>query len=178
MSKYEFCILTDDNDIIEYEKGLYQSYSQKDSDGWIFNNYKIIDNCRLQPNINYNDLVVYGYKDNDRLIAGSAINYNMNSKMQLEEMGFKIENKEKKFCEGINLFATVDMTENLMLVVGDFHDMIVRDIKKRGVDFIYGTCEDKIKGMYSIFGWDILYSIELKNVKEFLMIFDIKNNNF
>ena len=178
MKNYEFCILTNDEDIIEYEKGLYDSYSQKDADGWIFNNYEMIDNCRLKPNIDYKDLVVYGYKDKNKLIAGAAINYNMAGTLQLEQMGFKIEKTDKKFCEGLNLFATIDMSENLMLTVGDFHDLIVKDIKNRGVEIVYGTCEDEIKGMYSIFGWDIMYCINLENVKEFLMIFDIKNNNF
>lgn len=76
MEEYEFCILTDEKDIIEYEKKLYNDFSKRSPYRWIAKNHQMIDNCRLKSKISYEDQTVYGIKKEGQLIAGASINFN------------------------------------------------------------------------------------------------------
>ena len=74
---YQFCILTNKKDIIEYEKQLFNAFSKRSPDGWVMSNYEIIDGERLRSKcFTYEDQLISIVKHNDEIIAGNAVNLN------------------------------------------------------------------------------------------------------
>ena len=105
---YEFYILdtNSENDIVEYEKGLFKAFLKRSPGGWVSKHYTVIDNSRFRPKeLSYIDLKVYGAKKNHVLIAASAVNFN-NKNCFYEKKGFKIpeDNKNMKIVEGLNMY--------------------------------------------------------------------------
>lgn len=169
----KFCILTDEKDIIEQEKKLFDTYMKKNQSGWVVNNYIKIDNCRLRAKIPYNDQTVYAVKKNDDIIAGGALNFNI-SKFMLKEMGFEIDKNIENACEGINLYATDDIKgDDVFKVFSEFINFIINDLKKRKIYTVYGTCERHMKAMYSLLGFQILDKKIVQGIKQYFMIYKI-----
>ena len=50
---YEFCVLTEEKDIIEYEKGAYEAFLKSESLEWIKENFQIINNNQLKSSVPY-----------------------------------------------------------------------------------------------------------------------------
>ena len=95
MSNIEYCILKSEEEIIEYEKGLYKAFVERDPNSWVSRNYEKIDNYRLRSKIiQYSDQDIFAAKYNKKIMAANSVNYNMTKKLQLEEMGFSYDGKE------------------------------------------------------------------------------------
>jgi hypothetical protein len=174
MENYEFCILKDEKDIIEYEKGLYDAFIKKDPDGWVSKNYDIINNCRLRSKISYSYQTIYAVKINDEIIACGAVNFNPDM-LQLEKMGFIIQkNISDKICEGINLFISRDMGDQTIGILGGLNSYIFDDLKKRGITIAYGTCSRKLKALYTIYGFEVIDRKIIEEDKKLLLRYLIK----
>ena len=72
MEDYKFCILTEEKDIIDFEKGLFNAFKD---DSWILSKYQIFDNNRLKPFIPYNELLIMGLKKENELIGFGSMNF-------------------------------------------------------------------------------------------------------
>ena len=106
MSEYEYSILNTNNEheLIEYERELYKAFKNND---WVMTNYQLIDGNRLRSKtLTYADIEVCLVKNDNKIIIGSAVNYNMDKILQLEEEGFDIDKSTKNFCEGLIFFTT------------------------------------------------------------------------
>lgn len=95
-NEYEFYQLKSEKDLISHEKLLYDSFIVRTPDKWIMNNYKIINNNRLQAPNDYCDLVIYGLKINDEIFSTFVMNKNNLKELQLENIGFLIPEYIKK----------------------------------------------------------------------------------
>ena len=121
MGKYQFCILNDNNDIIEYEKLLFQYYG-KNLKNWITKNFEIIDG-RLRAPISYSDKLVFAVKKDNKIVSGMGAHINPNNQFFCEKIGFYIE-KNENTCEGLTAFVTDDEIWNIDLFIYDFVEYI------------------------------------------------------
>ena len=81
MPDYEFCILKDNKDIIEYEKGLYKAFTKITLSEWREKNYKLIDGNRYKCNIEYEDQVLYAIKEDNKVVLALSVQVNFKDKM-------------------------------------------------------------------------------------------------
>ena len=50
---YEKLNVEIENEVIEYEKALYNAFMDRNPNNWLVNNYELIDNCRFRSKIPY-----------------------------------------------------------------------------------------------------------------------------
>ena len=174
MSEIEYCILTDEKDIIEYEKKLYESFTKKDPDGWVVNNYELIDGCRLRSKtIPIENQVFCVAKKESTIIAGMSGNLKCEGKLQLEEMGFKIKRDEGKFCEGLTLYNANEMSDKLIYIFDKLMNIITENLKRMKIYTIYATCSDLLVNMYNLFGFEMIDIKNVSGIKKYLMKYNI-----
>ena len=173
MSEYEYCILDTNNEdeLIEYEKELFDSFSKLDPDGWVMNNYQIINGNRLRSKtLTYEDIEVYLVKNYCKILIGSSVNYNVNKKLQLEIMGFYLDKKIKNFCEGLIFFTTEQAKNHDFLKIStNLFEFIKKKLLKKNIKTVYGTCSRKLKAMYSLLGYEVIDKLVVNNEKKLLM---------
>jgi|GEM_PF-1695885 len=180
MKDYEFSILTNEKDIIEYEKKMYSVYQKKNPDSWVLKHGEIIDNCRLRPKIEYDKLIIYQGKYKGELFAGVKANFD-HLNFQFERMGFVIpkEDKNKKICEGINYFILDNISDqNLIFNLSErFSIDFLKNIKEKGFQIKFGTCLKKIKIIYLRMGYNFIDQKEINNNTQIFIKFDFERTN-
>ena len=107
---------TNPEEIAAYEKAVYMAFSsvQDPSQEIIWN----IDypNKRISTKIPYSSQKIIIAEIDGSIIAGFALNFNMQEKLQLEYFDFKIDRSEPGICEGLLLFNTqVSFNNHLIL---------------------------------------------------------------
>ena len=113
MENIEYCVLTDEKDIIEFEKGIYNAFKRTSPNGWLMTNYEIIDNCRLKSkNIPYSDMKIYAAINDSGVLA--VLNMNYNNKNQSIKLLIK---KTLYFYLFKLLEATIKMNKKLFIVI-------------------------------------------------------------
>ena len=168
----EYRLLSTESDFIEYEECLYSAFIKKDPKGWLSTNYKIIDGNRFRSDIPYEDQKIFGAYKNGLLIAAISGNLNMNSKLELEKMGFNI-NKNENVCEGLNLFINENLGIETFDIIKNFMNFIFTKAKELSIKKIYLTCSNKLMRMYSLYGFRKEYSLIINDKEEYLMVKDI-----
>ena len=115
---YQFCILKTEEEFIEHEKEMFNSFSKINPDYWICRNYKHIDNCRFQSEIPYMDQLIFAIKLDNKIVAAVAVNLNQNNLMQFQKVGFLInpDDKNKKICEVLTFYKTDELSNDLFIV--------------------------------------------------------------
>ena len=100
----------------------------------------------------------------------------MNNRLQLEYMGFSIENK-KNACEGL-IFLTNKPDglkgEFFLEVAGNLFSHALSYGKKKGMNIVYGTCERKLKAMYSLLGWEVIDRKKIDGINKLLLCYNLK----
>lgn len=177
MENIEFNILNSENDIIEYEKAMYKSYSEKTPESLEMPElYEILDNCRMRPRgIDYKDLITYELKINDKIVAGLKIN--RSKIIFLNKMGFNIEEIDGiENVEGINFFTLADDYKVLdfINIMEDFSKIFIDDMKKRGIKILYGICDSKIKIVFLRIGFEIIEERQIGKDQILLIKFQFK----
>lgn len=170
---YEIIDTNDAKSVEEYEKGLYKAF-MSDKSSWIANNYTIIDNKRLQPYIPYHDQVIYGIKENNKLIFSIAVNLNNNKQLQLEKKGFAIE-KDNSVCEGINLFSVENLSGDAINYFVNIGNLIVDDLKSKNKKLVYATAPRKVKSLYQFLGFTVINRMKVDGEIKYLLVFDLYN---
>lgn len=164
MDDIKYCFLTDEKDIIEYEKGLYNAFKNNDPTGWILNNYKMVDECRLiSKTLDYDDQEFYTVKKDGIILIGAAVNYNIKKKLQLEEMGFKIDKNNNNFCEGLILYTINSENIDFLHAASNLFEFIKKRMLEKEIKKVYGTCSRKLKAMYSLLGYIVIDRLTLKD---------------
>lgn len=159
LGKIEYSQLLSENEFIEHEKGLYESFYIKEPNSWVSKNYMLIDNCRLKSDIPYSDQVIFAVKNDGKIISAIALNQNTNSPLQLEKMGFKIDESIRKmgFCEGLSFYIIQDMAADIFGILSDFLNTALSNDKRPDIKYIYGTCGKKLLNMYTyLFGFEMV----------------------
>jgi hypothetical protein len=172
-----YCILSEENEIAQYEKDIYTAFTVKTPDPWVANNYQVIDGNRFRSKIPYSDQKIYAAKKGDDIIASIAINFNCKKRLQLEEVGFVLyeTKRNKNICEGLTLYTNQETAENFFDIFFNLGKFIVIDLKKLNISHLFSTCPKKVKTMYELFGFKIIDDIELYGKKEYLLEYDVEN---
>lgn len=167
--KYKFCILTDDKDIIEYEKGLHNFFYKREKDHWE------IDGKRMRHKINYKDQMVLGIKSNEgEILGGTSINFNFNN-LQLEKDGFQLPDhlKNSDMCEGLAVYVYQEKTS--IFTPRYFHDYMLDEVKKLNKKYIYGVAYEDTLRPYKKLKWEVIEEKIINNEKLFLVRYHIKD---
>jgi len=171
--------LIEEQDLIQNEKFLYDSFVKKMPDEWIIENYMIIDNCRLKPLFPYSDLKVFDIRVNNNTLINMILNMNKKN-LQLEKIGFTRENikNEKNFCEGITFCSKgvpADLGPDFILLFQKINELILNKLKEYHIEVVYGTCALFVKRFYERIGFKAIASINKgQKDEEFLLEMEIK----
>lgn len=170
-NEYKYCILNDAADILEYEKGLYRAFVERNPGSLKSKNY-ITDGDRLQLKIDDKDVMVYAIKQNDVIIAACAVDLANKEVTQFEEIGFEKspEDGKKKIADCLAMYIELGSDTDSFLAMGaDFVNFIIDDLKKNNMEVWYATCPRTLKSLYTIMGFDVMNTIQIDNDKECLL---------
>jgi len=176
MEGIKFCILTNEKDIDDFERGIYRTYLKNNKDGWVSCNYQVINGCKLRSKISYDNQIIYSFKKKNNIVIAGAVAINKNTNFQFKEMGFKIpeDKKNYSFAEGITFYANDKMLgEDFLTLIGNFFKNAEIDLKKRNIKYLFTTCERHMKAMYTLMGFDILDKKTIDGVKQFFLVYEI-----
>lgn len=177
---YEKVKKTNKECLITYEMAFFKAFSSNDPDGWTMKHYEIIDDNRLKSRIlSLEDQEFYIAKnsENNNIVLGAAINFNKTN-LQYEQMGFKIEQHESEnFAEGLIFFSIADEISKFDFgsLAAEFFNFVEKDLLKRNIEIVYGTCSRKLKAMYSLLGYEKIDKIKTDSGIKLLM--KMKNSN-
>lgn len=168
MSDFVFSIAVDESEFIEVEKGLYSSFYHDD---WYKENWVLAGENRLRTKPTYDNLTVYLCKKEGKIVGASVMNWDRKGELQVEVLGFEVENKESEsFCEGLAMFA-LDLSPDETLKFMTFFDFVIDDVKKRGVEMFYGSCSKELLPSHKMLGFEVLgETIVAGNVEYFVRI--------
>lgn len=162
---YQFCRLNTTDEIESFERALFDAFRVAYPDGFIMNTYHVVDGCRLRPHIPYSDIVIYGLKRHNRLVAATAYNENMSRPLQLEAMGFNIDARrpDHPYSEGLCLFSTLAEYENTVdrfQLLREWGRLTFADMRKRGIGLWFGTCADNMVPFYRALGCEFIDTVD------------------
>ncbi len=160
-------LLETDEEIITYEKLLFEMFSQKNPSNIIFDCFDTIDGCRLRSKIvPLSDQVYCVAEQNDVILAGMSGNVNCSGPLQLEYVGFSVDRNGPKFMEGLAFFAARDLGVSIVPVFDTLISFIGARLKDLQVDRIYSTCSQSLLRMYEHFGFTSRDRLTLPNGEE------------
>ncbi|OHD15649.1 MAG: hypothetical protein A2Y34_04130 [Spirochaetes bacterium GWC1_27_15] len=158
---------------IEFEKGLYREFTTRNPNYWVTLNYKNIDNSRLQSPISYeHQLVIILRNENGNVIAGVNANLTYKERMQLEEVGFYLDENIKNspyVSEALSLY--IEKTNiNPFVVGGLIRNSCFSELKKMGYKYYYGTCSEDKLILYKTFKFKVIEEKIINGLKKFLIM--------
>ena len=175
--KHNYYILKNKEELIEYEKGLYDAFIIRTDSNWIKHHYTKIDECRLKPNKPYSDLIIYALKI-DGIIQGiSTVNKNMKNN-DLEKMGFDLSKyKLNSTCEGLHLYMNKKTIGNeFSKVAKEFPEFMIDDLINRGYTNLFGSCQKDLEALYRMVGFERIQSIMLNGEEEILLRYNLEDD--
>jgi N-acetylglutamate synthase-like GNAT family acetyltransferase len=169
---YEFCILKNEKDIIEYEKAVYITNSKKryKKDNYL-SIYNIIDNYRAKTKISYSNIKIFAIKKNGELLGGIAFNFE-NKKMQLELRGFSIK-KENNICEAFGLCTLKTRDDEIGYVGAALMQYVDEQLKKTEIKKIYATATERMTRVHQQRGAKILDKKSIDGVDWYLVCYEV-----
>lgn len=166
-------LLTDEQDIVDYEKGLYDAFMVRTDGNWIKQQYKTVNGDRLQPNKSYSDLLIYGLKTNGNLMGAICVNLNMEN-IELERMGFDLSGIDKRrSCEILHTYVNEGVAGEQY--VNKFSGYVFTEMKKNGYSYLYGSCLKELELMHRFIGFKPIASILLNGEEEILLEYNLRN---
>jgi len=150
-------LLLDINNPIEitsYEKALYRSFSSSltNTSDLIFDiNHK---EKTLRTKIPYNSQEIYTYKWSDAIVAGMAINFNMQKNLQLELLNFNVVLRENA-CEALIIFSVLDFFKS-MSVLKLLAECFIKRIEEKNISTVYATSSEKRSISYKQLGFRVI----------------------
>lgn len=175
----ELLDLTNEANVLEYEKGLYRGYAVNSQNKWLLENYEIVDGERMRPNISYDTLTIIVIKNRvtGAICGAGSINRDLNN-LQVEAKGLTIPGKESlpKYCELLNYFLldSIKGEDYLKVLIWAFN-FTVDHLKQEGYKLFFSKCERKLLPMWEVMGLDVIGEpVEAAGVDCFLLRFDIE----
>lgn|GEM_PF-2589149 len=168
---YIFCELNNSSDIIEFEKLLYKAFTEKTKSKFRQDKYKVINGDRYRCYISYDEQSIFAIKRDGKIQCAISVRTAITGKMIIEEIGFKIleQDKNRKICEGIDFYNFIQFSIDMYEVLPKFLDYVLVEIKKKGNEVFYGSCEDRLKLLYRESNFEFIDSIDLNGTKEHLL---------
>ncbi len=164
---------TNPEEIAAYEKAVYMAFSsvQDPSQEIIWN----IDypKKRISTKIPYSSQKIIIAEIDGSIIAGFALNFNMQEKLQLEYLGFKIDRSEFGICEGLLLFNT-QVSFNNHLILPEIKEPLIRFLKSQNIKKTYGTCNKKRIRGYRFLGFKDIDMKLISGIPEYLLVYEIE----
>lgn len=170
---YEILDTGNENNLCEYEQGLYQAFS---NDNLLAEKYQIIGNSRLRPCIPYHDLKVFTAKYNSKIIAAVTINTNI-ERLQMEKVGFD-KPDGSDYYEGLGLFLlSSEKINTFNLFVSLYNNLMLPYLSKKNISFIYSTCNQQLLAMYEMADWTPVKSIDWNGQTKYLIKLEVKGKS-
>ena len=179
MEKYSIEELNaeNENNIILYEKSLYRAFSNtyiKTLDRiWHIDN----KSRRISTAVPYDtqQILVVKLNGSGKFIAGLSINYSTNM-MQLEQMGFKVDESKSKICEVLYMFSLADYIGGLS-PIQVLSSKLLEIISEKGIQYIYSTCSLRRLRAYTLIGFKKIDSLIFQGEEKFLLEYDINQDS-
>ena len=174
MSHLELSILNiqSETDVVQYERALCRAFSSTDivtlDEIWDFD----ITGERLKPRIPYPSQEIYIAKLRGAIIAGVAINFNLEEQLQLEMIGFSIDKTEKHICEGIGIF-NLQIFGGMNVIALQLKDFSYNKLREKNIEKIFGTCSEKRLRGYQILDFEVIDELFFKGEKKYLLVTDL-----
>ncbi len=157
-----------EKEIIDYEKGLFVAFSEKNPDKWIQSKYFLNSaEKRMRSFIHYSDQEIYLAKKADNVIGAAAINFNSNL-TQYEKIGFQAHHKKSIIADAMTFYMNQEFQ---ILQLLPFFDFISECAKSRGKHLIYATCNKKLLQFYIFLDASVIDEKVIDGEKEYLICF-------
>jgi len=129
---------------------------------------------RMRSKVTYADqrILVVG---REGIVAGMAINANLQSALQLEMLGFRVDKTKSDFREVLVLFSLMNPSDSVLFLKGLLTDQI-RQIPTEiggGITRLYGTCGDNLIRGYRLMGFRVCDTRAFGKHTEYLIEMDI-----
>jgi hypothetical protein len=164
-----FFLFKTDNEYIELEENIYYNFYQRTPDKWIIKNYEQTSENRSKPCFPYKNLICFGAKEDNKILAGSIFNLEKEN-LQLEMIGFKIPGwiKNKNYIEGILYFQN-KCKYHPGYLMKNFNTYIINKLKNNNYEIILGSCYEKILKIYQMGNFEIIEEKIIDNSKEYFI---------
>jgi hypothetical protein len=161
----------DQSEMSEFERALFEAFKNVADPSldaiWDIDRSE----QKIKIRIPYADQEIMILRINGLIAAAASVNFNMSSKLQLEEFGFKINKDEKNICEGLFIF---NIHPDLSLAMA-FKKRLIEYLILRNIKKFYGTCSEKrIKG-YRLLGFNDIETRIFNGQKKYLLIANLEN---
>jgi hypothetical protein len=160
----------DPHEIEALERALFNSFKNSKDRSleaiWDFNDSE----QRIKIQIPYNDIEIMVALFDGSIVSGTAVNFNMSGRLQLEYFGFSIDKSEPGICEGLYLFNTYSDLNDLFFLLSTFRKHLYEFLISRNVRKVYATCSRRRLRNYRFLGFK---DIDMKLVNEHLLAMDI-----
>ncbi len=142
----------DSNAVKNYEKAFFRGFGTTPPEDLadIFDyDFKT---RRLRTKIPYTDQTIYVATVDGTVMAAVAVNFNMAPPLQLETYGFTVPQKND-VAEGLALFSLDAPRGTLFSDLGAFAEY---DLQRRGIRWVFGTCEPRRLSAYQLIGFTLI----------------------
>lgn len=163
MNNYEYCILTNEKDIIEYEKGLYKVFK---NDEWYLDHY-IVNGDRMRAP--YKNQQIFGIKKDNRLIGATAMNIGLD--FQANYLGFKLPDKEN-ICENLHMYLVDDEMHDIFTELLPFFNYIGDEMKRQKFKTIIASCTRQILPLFEAMDFEVLDQTVINGEEEYFITLD------
>ncbi len=163
---------TNPDEIAAFENTVYMAFSSV-----IDPSLEVIWNIdyrkkRISTKIPYSSQKIMVVEIEGSIIAGFALNFNMQEKLQLEYFDFKIDKNEPGICEGLLLFNT-QISLNNNLIFPEIREPLTSFLKSQQINKTYGTCSKRRIRGYRFLGFKDIDMKLVRGVPKFLMFYDL-----
>ena len=169
---YKKIDINNEEEVVEFEKTLYKEFMERNPDSWVSKNYIRIDDCRFRIPMNYKDLGIYVAKNNNKIIMGIALNFNMKTTLLLEKKGFKNINKDDETAEGLLFFSVQSELYGLNFFEIVEHLLIMAKenfIKEKIIKKIFAVCTKEFLNMYQLMNFKPIKKIKIDGKEKYLL---------
>ena len=173
-SNLQFLILESNDDLKEFEENIYYNFVERHPDKYIINEY-FIEDKKARPKIPYSDLIIYAVKKNNKIIAGIALNKNMEI-MQVKDISKDFNLPISAKCiEGIILFINDKTGENPFELAFNFRNEYESYLSKLGYECYIATCNKEKLKLYLKTGGELIGEvINRYNESEYIILRKLK----
>lgn len=172
--QYDFCVIEHNDDILEYEKCLYDAFVIRTNNPVSLENCTIVDDCRLVLNQGYDNLKIIGLKRDGQLKLALTLNKAVDRPLQLEKIGFSRKLFKPPYCEGFKFFIKPELNgPDFIFLYKKVFSFMVEMLNKEQISYVYSTCEPRLKRFYERIGFNILEERETGIGKRYLLELDV-----
>lgn len=157
------CAVLNSNDpaaVAEYERALFKAFYPMEEPLLARLRKSDVGKGRMQLCIPYRNMDVFMARFDGSVIAGAAINYNCDAPMQLERRGFTIDKSRGGIAEGLAIFNLRSFADHYP-VMFELGAMIHKELRRRKMKVIYGTCAKRLLKGYTLLGFREIASRQL-----------------